>query len=547
MACKGSAVRIRLPPLFSAISIYMSISSLSLEAQISQLVCPLLDFSRMLPEEPQAWLNALSDYPFGGFIVFHGDIQTTPFFLSQLQHQSDIPLLIASDIESGAGQQIQGATRFPSNMALGALNLSESVFFQGQITAREAKALGVNWAFAPVMDLSTEPQNPIVNIRSYGESPKRVAELGCAFIRGCQSEGVLASAKHFPGHGSTTEDSHTSLPLMQLSVEECEQADWLPFRAAIDAGVASIMTGHLACPQLDDSLKPATLSYRVMTEILRERLGFDGLIVTDALIMEGVKQESLSPEEIALASLLAGCDMVLMPEDPFNTVQFLCQAVRDGRLSRQRVEASLDRIFKLKNQYLLPSHPYSPDPRILTEINKGTLQQQAMQQFFDTLTLVQDPLSLLPLKPRDPLKLVIYAENNPLAGEKMHAFLRAQGLDCEACFVDENTPTEDFEELSLFCQADNGLLVISVFSQIAAWKNRTALSPHFEAWCQDLEQSQQGIMIAFGNPYLGHILPVHFSYICAYETHPVLEEMVATKLFQPVSGFVGQLPITLNR
>jgi beta-glucosidase-like glycosyl hydrolase len=278
----------------------------------------------------------------GGFILFGGRTDDVRLLTRDLRERSRVPLLIASDLERGAGQQFAGATGLPPLAALGWLGETETVARAGALTAREARALGVNWVYAPVMDIDIEPANPIIGTRAFGSHPDVVARLGSAWIEACQAEGVLACAKHFPGHGRTTTDSHAELPIVRASREELEEADLRPFRAAIDAGVASIMSAHIAFPAIDPSGEPATLSAPILEGVLREQLGFDGLIVTDALIMAGVRQSSTGGTA-EVRAVGAGCDLLLYPEDLEAVARELAAAVARGELKTERVERSIER------------------------------------------------------------------------------------------------------------------------------------------------------------------------------------------------------------
>jgi beta-glucosidase len=278
----------------------------------------------------------------GGFILFGGRTDDVRLLTRDLRERSSVPLLIASDLERGAGQQFAGATGLPPLAALGWLGETETVARAAALTAREARALGVNWVYAPVMDIDIEPANPIIGTRAFGSQPDVVARLGTAWIQACQSEGVLACAKHFPGHGRTTTDSHAELPIVRASREELEETDLRPFRAAVEAGVAAVMSAHIAFPAIDPSGAPATLSTPILEGVLRQQLGFDGLIVTDALIMAGVRQSSTGGTA-EVRAVGAGCDLLLYPEDLEAVARELAAAVTRGELKTERVERSIER------------------------------------------------------------------------------------------------------------------------------------------------------------------------------------------------------------
>ncbi|HEX5581158.1 MAG TPA: glycoside hydrolase family 3 N-terminal domain-containing protein, partial [Gemmatimonadaceae bacterium] len=277
----------------------------------------------------------------GGFILFGGPAEAVRELTRELHARSRHPLLVGADLERGAGQQFVGLTGLPPLAAVASLGDVHAVRRAAAITAREARRLGINWDYAPVCDLDVEPDNPIVGTRSLGGDPDTVAALAAEWIDACQSQGVLACAKHFPGHGRTRGDSHMELPVVDAPADVLRAQDLVPFRAAIDAGVASIMSAHVAFPALDASGQPATLSRAILTDLLRRELGFDGLVVTDAMIMEGVLGGG--EHEAAVRALGAGCDLLLYPEDLPGVARAVDDALRAGRLDGERIARSLER------------------------------------------------------------------------------------------------------------------------------------------------------------------------------------------------------------
>ena len=261
----------------------------------------------------------------GGFIIFGGDRESVTVLTAELRRAAARPLFIGADLERGAAQQVGGLTELPPPAALGALGEVETTHAAGVITGTEARSVGVNWAFAPVCDLDTEPRNPIVQTRSFGADPAVVGGHAAAWIRGCQEHGVLACAKHFPGHGRTTQDSHATLPRVTAPVAELERADLTPFAAAVRAGFGSVMSAFVAYPGWDPSGHAAAFS-PVILGALRHTLGFSGLIVTDALIMAGATAREAEAPATATA-LAAGCDALLYPEDFASVVRALDRSV----------------------------------------------------------------------------------------------------------------------------------------------------------------------------------------------------------------------------
>jgi beta-glucosidase len=306
-------------------------------------------------EPPKAtlrhWLETLN---LGGVILLGGSAIEIALRTQQLQSWSPTPLLIAADIEEGVGQRFPGATWFPPPMALGEIarkdltKAKEYALSMGAITAQEALAIGLNWILAPIVDVNNNPANPVINIRAFSDKPEIVADLARSFILGANAYPVLTTAKHFPGHGDTGSDSHLDLPVLNHDNNRLESVEIPPFQAAIEAGVDSVMSGHLLIPAWDSD-RPATLSRPILTGKLRENLAFAGIIVTDALIMGGVTKVA-SAGEIAVMAVEAGADILLMPADPEVAIDAVFQAVTSGRISEERIGESVDRVQRAKQK-----------------------------------------------------------------------------------------------------------------------------------------------------------------------------------------------------
>ena len=346
--------------------------SLDLKEQIAQMIVVrasgyLFDRQIRYPawEATNAQLKVwLEEFNLGGVILLGGSSIELQKRSQQLQSWAKTPLFIAADIEEGIGQRFPGGTWFPPLMALGAIyerdrDLARQYALQmGKITAIEAMAVGINWMLAPVVDVNNNPDNPVINIRAFGDRPKVVGDLAKAFIQGAKSSPVLTTAKHFPGHGDTATDSHLELPTLRHSLERLAAVELPPFEQAIAAEVDSVMTAHLSIPAWDE--QPATLSYKIITEQLRQQLGFTGLVVTDALIMGGITKYA-APEEVAVLAVEAGNDVLLMPDNPEVAIASIYDAVQSGRISQQRIHESLSRIWRAKKRIELET-PTEIDP-----------------------------------------------------------------------------------------------------------------------------------------------------------------------------------------
>ncbi len=340
----------------------------------------LADDQRRYPrwELANAQLRRLLAEGVGGVILLGGSAAEVRLRTRQLLAWADGPLLLCADVEEGVGQRFGGASWLAPPLALGRLAQSDPEAAitlarrYGRCTGREARRLGLNWVLGPVCDVNNNPANPVINVRAWGEDPDTAADLAEAFCRATQAEGVLCCAKHFPGHGDTASDSHLELPLLLHGRARLEAVELPPFRRAIEAGVASVMTAHLLLPELDPHL-PATLSPAVLDGLLRRDLGFDGLIVTDALVMEAITAR-WGPGEAAVLALAAGADLVLMPADADAALDAIVAAVADGRLHEPRLEASLERRRQALAQ--AQAEPMDPDPAApLASLSNGPLRE----------------------------------------------------------------------------------------------------------------------------------------------------------------------------
>ncbi|MBV5262208.1 beta-glucosidase [Synechococcus moorigangaii CMS01] len=376
-----------------------TLETLSLREAIAQMIVVrgsghLFDHERPYPqwEADQTTLQRWIEAGVGGVILLGGSAAEVAQKTKQLQGWAKLPLLIAADIEEGVGQRFSGATEFPPPMALGEIWHTDphqaiaSAETMGAITAQEALSIGINWVLAPVLDVNNNPQNPVINIRAFGETPEQVSALATAFIRGAQRYAVLTTAKHFPGHGDTATDSHLTLPTIPHPETRLNSVELPPFRAAIQAGVDTVMSAHLLIPAWDQKY-PATLSPEILTGQLRRQLGFEGLIVTDALIMGGIAQFA-DPGTVAVQAIAAGADILLMPPDVDGAIAAVETAVHQGQLTEDRIYESLARIGRAKQKLMPQSQPTFPvgirGDQGETKKNIATILQGASKQALKT-------------------------------------------------------------------------------------------------------------------------------------------------------------------
>jgi len=508
---------------------------LDLKEKIGQLIIAHLDGNIPLTSDAfHSAVQLIENHVLGGFIVFGGDHFHTPCLIHELQKRSQLPLFFASDMENGVGQQLKGATEFPSNMALGATRSEELAFEEGKSIAREAKALGFNLIFAPVMDVNTNPKNPIINTRSYGDQPDLVSRLGTSFIQGVQEENIIATAKHFPGHGHTELDSHLTLPVVKLSKELLYKTALPPFISAIKHGVQAIMVAHLYSPALDkQTMIPTSLSYEVVNNLLGRKLSFKGLIITDSLRMRGLT-DYLPEEKAAVFALKAGVNILLHPADPEGLIYYVYQEAIKDNLLAERVDHAASKINEAKNRLHQSYQIPIPDP-----VPSLVLAQKIARS---SITLIKDDENMIPLNAHFPPELLII-QNNPAAarGEILDNEFKKRIPGIKAFFF----PPEwkgVFPELNTETPT-----ICAIFSHIRAYQNALLPSSMIKKQLYKLLEERKSIcMIYFGNPYLISEFSQAPCSLCTFSDSAVSQKAVVEALFGEIS-MNGTLPISLQK
>lgn len=369
---------------------------------VGRLVFPAL---RWRPEtgfrHEEAAITAALRTGVGGFILFGGRAVEVADLTRALAERAGRPLVFGADLERGAGQQVEGLTELPPPLALASIGDPSVIASAGALTGLEARSVGISWVYAPVADLDLEPANPIVQTRSFGDDPERVGEAVKDWVLACQAAGALACVKHFPGHGRTRHDSHDRLPVVTATEGELAQVDLRPFQRAIDAGVASVMTAHVAYPALDPERIPATFSARILGR-LRNELGFEGLVVTDALVMEGARR-GMSVEELGVAAIRAGVDCLLYPPDPAAAVRGLERAAAGDRAVGRLVERSLERLEAVLGRAAAAAAPppLAADADLPTRLLRATAPDVRLRAPIDLVVVDDDVDGAFPASPSD--------------------------------------------------------------------------------------------------------------------------------------------------
>jgi len=547
---------------------------MSLEEKVGQLISVGVN-ATFLNQDSDAFRSLkhqIEDNKVGGIILFRGPVYESVILVNRMQQLARYPLLVSADLESGAGMRFDDTVNFPWNMAVGATGNPEYARRQGEITAREARALGVHQIFAPVVDVNNNAANPVINVRSYGENPADVARFAAAFTEGAQNAGAIATAKHFPGHGDTAVDSHRGLPEINVSRERLNTVEFVPFKATVDAGVGAVMVGHIALPQIDatavkplpENLKskpidtdqngeiidekaamPATMS-PVIGNILRNDLKFDGMIVTDALSMSGLTIY-FTPEEAAVRALEADADMLLKPADVDASFRGVLQAVKSGRITEQRVEKSARRILAAKYDLGLVKERMTPIDSIDRVVGSKDVMALATEIAEHAITLVRNEDKLVPLKPGTRIfnLAVTNGDDRSWIANPFVSRLKSAGVKVETVVLDERSTMEEVQKAVNRGKAAD-LVIASLYGRVRSGQVSSVGIPQAGAralsWLMSEEKPIVGI--SFGNPYLLESFRGLRTYVVTYGDMPALQQAAARALLGEID-VVGRLPISL--
>ena len=491
----------------------------SLEKKLYQLVISRLDGDKIVSKEYQGKIIELVKKGIGGFILFGGKKDEIRDFIGKIQSVSEIPLFIASDIERGVGQQIKDTTLFPCQMAIAAainkIKSEDVSILRSAVKAisDEANDIGINMPLIPVLDVNQNPDNPIICTRAFSDNTEDVVWFGSEYIKILETSGLISCAKHFPGHGDTAIDSHISLPVITKSRSDLMTTDIMPFVEAIKTGVSSIMVGHLSVPAIDS--KPASLSRKIINDLLRKELGFDRLILSDALNMDALKDI----KNIPIECFNAGIDILLHPADVDITVKELLSALGENTISEEQIDAAVSRILKIKAQI-----------KNLKKTDVDYLQHVNLSEHITgmSITLVKDKNNLLPISDLNRV-LVVFAGDKRLYESSL---LRKYFKKAIEVFN-----TDDIE---------SDIAVFALFTRVAAWKGSSGIDDGENHHIIDLiRKAKNSIVISFGSPYVLSRFKEADVLIAAYEATEQAQKAVI-KCLRGEMNFRGRLPVDLN-
>jgi beta-N-acetylhexosaminidase len=564
---------------------------MSLQEKIGQMIMPWARIEFMNVNDPNYLLlqEEMQKYHVGGFgVTVFTDagslLKSEPLeaaaLTNGLQKNSKYPLLFAADFERGLSMRLNGATAFPAAMAFGAAGDPELARQFGKITAEEARAIGVQWNWFPVADVNSNPANPIINTRSFGEDPKLVSNMIDAYIAGARSEGMLTTVKHFPGHGDTDTDSHLTLARVNASMDRLNQVELAPFRAAIAAGVDSVMTAHVTVPAIEpDPNRPASVSSNVITGLLKNQLGFKGLVVTDALDMGALTRVfSGTPAQIsaaeAVAAIQAGNDMVIIPADLDGAYNGLLEAVKKGTLPQKRIDESVLKILRIKASVGLDRNRLVDLANVSKEVATPANVAIAQKVADRAVTLVSDVNHLVPLRinpvpdvqAQPPIAAqaiqstpsgivaVIFTDNaHNSDGARMFAHqLRERVPDATVLYVDESNSSFIAPEVA--AAVAKAKTVIAIAEAVPSARRTTqgqtggsvSLDQSALQLLDNIEKAahEKTVVVAFGNPYIGSQIQGLATYLCTFSNTPTSATAFVKALFGEIS-IHGRLPVTI--
>ena len=512
-------------------------------------------------EEYRQLAELVAEKKIGALVVPQSDVYEFAMLVNRLQRRARVPLLVAADLERGLAMRVRRGTSFPDAMAIGATRDTSYAFRIGLAIAREARALGISQNFAPVADVNTNPANPAINTRSFSDDPQLVRGMVASFVRGTQEGGCIATAKHFPGHGATGTDSHLDLPTIPADRAELDSVELSPFRAAITAGVRSVMVGHLAVPALEADLRlPSSLSRPIVTDLLREQLGFSGLVVTDAMEMKGVVRD-YSVARSSVMALQAGADLVLLPADDEVALNAIIAAARSGELQRSRLDDAVRHVLEAKRWAGLGDRPWAPLSEIGARVGTGANLRLASDVARAAITIVKNDDRIIPLSLGDGrtiLTILVTDDEDALtgvnrpasartceaAGDYFLEVLRSRAGRTGSIRLHPRSDAADFE-FALEQSRTADLVLVPIFFKIRTSSGRIQLPQTLRSFLGELARAgRPTVGILFGSPYIAADLTDMNAVVCAYSD----AEVSVDAAVEAISGEIdvrGRLPVTI--
>jgi beta-N-acetylhexosaminidase len=525
-----------------------TVRSMPLYEKCAQVFMPAV-FNRNLDTSSLEFKNTLDlvkNHGIGGIVISSGGIKETAIMLNELQKNAKIPLLVSADFENGVGMRLYDAITYPLNMALGATNNPHYAYQTGKAIGKEASIIGVNLNFAPVADVNNNPENPVINLRSYSEDKDLVYKFCSEFVKGSIDAGIIATAKHFPGHGNTKIDSHYDLPVIMGSKEYLYENELYPFRKLIDEGLQAIMIGHLSVPAFESEKNlPSSLSYNIITKLLKQELGFEGLIITDALDMKAVTNY-FSDDEAVVKAFEAGNDILLMPPDTKTGIKALYEAVKSGKISESRLDESVKKILAAKRWLKLYKINEQVSGNLVNQLKIPEHIQLAKEIADNSVTLLKMESDLYPLNPDNFQSVYVIDITNRLNPiDTIFYKLAESDLSVSnVSFFSAKSKLRNYQEAINFSKK-NDLILIASFFTLRNNGDGVPLSEHQQEFLNKiLELNKKVIFISFENPYILSMFPENKNYICTFGNVEASDKAVLDLLLGRIIPN-SQLPISI--
>jgi Beta-glucosidase-related glycosidases len=517
------------------------IKEMTIEEKVGQMMMPFFYGSIITPGIERL----VNDWHIGGVILFKWaenleSPQQIANLTTSIQKMAKIPLFISIDQEGGIVTRIPDGTDFPGNMALGATRSEEDAYLVGKTIGLELKALGINMNFAPVLDVNTNPKNPVIGVRSFGDDPELVAALGKAYIKGLRDVGIMATGKHFPGHGDTEVDSHTGLPKVTYGIETLQNLHLKPFQVAIDSGIDAIMSAHIIVSAIDPNY-PATLSKSILTDLLREKMGFGGIIITDAMAMDAISKFYGPVENATVKAVEAGADVILIPQRSGHSdeewlypvkhsIDAIVDRVKSGAISEERIDASVRRILSLKEEHGL-FDGIETDPEMVGAPEHKALELKVAR---DSITLIKNTESLIPISLKPNQKLLIVSPTNV---RELGSSIARYHQNVKIVSINRNP---SFEELRMvLSEARSSDMIIMGTSKAQMREGQTTIVKKL------IEMDRPLIVIALNIPYDIQEFPKVTTYLTGYGYRECTLKALGDVLFGKAEAR-GALPVTIN-
>ena len=526
-----------------------TLRSLTLREKIGQMMMMSFsgEFSNFDSEKFAETKRRIEKLNVGGFTLFRGEANSIAALTNEAQRLAKIPLFFSADYERGLRMQLRTGTPFTTNMGVAATGDVSAIYRQGKIICEEMRAIGGNWLFAPVADVNNNPDNPVINIRSFGANPETVGEFVRAEVRGVREAGCLATLKHFPGHGDTATDSHIGLSTIPADRSELNSVELVPFKTAILSGVDSVMTAHLAVPKITGDNLPASLNPKISIDILRRDLKFGGIITTDSMEM-GAITKNYPNGESAVMAIRAGADLVLFPPDVDAAITAIEAAVKRGELTENRIDESVRRLLAAKYKLGLTKNRFVDLTKVNQRIEKPEAVAEASCTAEKSITLLRNDGKIFPVAKQNLAKtlfVVIAADDDAQEGATLIPEIQKRYANAKFVRLDPRSTVEEYKQVAASAK-NYEQVVLAPFVKRAAAKGTVALPENQVAFVKQILalKNENAAVVAFGNPYMIRQFHEAKNYVVTYAIEDVAQTAAAKTMFGEVP-FQGKLPINI--